>query len=60
MRAHQMGLVGEAVVLMLPQAQRDGQTSLVNNQKRLLGNLLLTDTPEDHQCLLRLKNYYGY
>ena len=55
-----MGLVGEAVVLMLPQTQRDGQTSLVNNQKRLLGNLLLTDTPEDHQCLLRLKNYYGY
>ena len=38
---------GEAVVLVLPQAQRDGQTSLVNNQERLLCHLLLTDTPRE-------------
>ena len=57
MMAHLVGLVGvgvvadgEAVMLMLPEAQSDGQTSLVNNQERLLGHLLLTDTPENHQC----------
>ena len=64
MRAYLMGLVGvgvvtdgEAVVLMFPQAKSDGQTRLVNNQERLLGNLLLTDAPEDHQCLLKFKNF---
>ena len=39
---------GEAVVLVLPQAQSHRQTGLVDNQERLLGYFLLTDAPEDH------------